>query len=405
MSAAVPRSSDPRCTVLYPVNELIIGGSEQQLLELARGLDKERFRVIVAPLYPDGALTDEFRATPGVEIVELRRAGKCDPSPLARIGRLLRRERVEIVQPFLSPSTVFGLVPALVGRTPVTVLTERCGVRRFRSRGSRLYSRLEAALSHLVDAVVPNSEAGRELALQRGIPASKIHVIHNGINLDRLRPDPERLRAARARLGVPSGGAVVGILATLKPAKDQATFLRAAARIAAVHPEVRFAVVGDGPLRAELEQLAAQLDLIERVTFFGFQRDVASHLVACDVLVSASRDNEGHSNSILEAMALGVPVVATDIGGNRELIEPETTGLLVAVGDSAGLARSVERLLADRALAGRLADRAGELVRSEFSLPRMVAEYEALYDRLLTSKGLAPAGRRTREPLGALGQG
>src|SRR5688500_7416201 len=101
-------------TLLYPVNELKIGGAEQQLLELVRGLDKSRFHPIVAPLYPAGTLGQEFRAVPGAEVVDLARAGKYDPSPLWKLGRLLTSRRVDVVQPFLTPATLFGLLPALM---------------------------------------------------------------------------------------------------------------------------------------------------------------------------------------------------------------------------------------------------------------------------------------------------
>jgi glycosyltransferase involved in cell wall biosynthesis len=384
--------SEPRQTVLYPVNELIIGGSEQQLLELVRGLDKTLFRPVVAPLYPGGALTPEFLAVPGVEVVELRRAGRFDPSPFYTISRLLGRRRVSIVQPFLSPSTVFGLLPALGLHTPVTVLTERCGVRRFRRPGARLYAQIEARLARLVDVVVPNSEAGRDLAIQRGIPAAKVEVIYNGLNLDRLQPDPEAVARIRAQLGVPAEGKVIGILATLKPAKDHVTFLRAAAELSRHRTDLRFAIIGDGPRRAELEQLALSLGLVDRLAFFGFQRDVASYLAACDILACSSRDNEGHSNSILEAMGLGLAVVATDVGGNRELLEHGQTGMLVSIGDSVGLARAIERLVAEPEFARTLAARGRSMVHERFGLDRMIAAYQRLYWRLLNSKGLLRAG-------------
>jgi glycosyltransferase involved in cell wall biosynthesis len=388
-------------TVLYPINELRIGGAEQQLLELVRGLDKQRFRPIVAPLYPGGALTSDFLALPGVELVELRRSGKYDPSPLASIGRLVSQRRVAVVQPFLNPATVFGLLPALAVRVPVTVLTERCGVRRYRRLGTRLYAGLEALLARLVDVVVPNSEAGRELAVRRGIPRSKVEVIYNGLNLERLQPDARLVASLRAKLALPPGGQVVGILATLDPPKDHATFLRAAAQVCQRRDDVRFAVIGDGPLRGELERLATSLGLAERGRFFGFQRDVASYLAACDLLVSSSCDNEGHSNSILEAMGLGLAVVATDVGGNRELLEPGQSGLLVPAGDPAALGAAIERVVADPASARAMAARGQALVRQRFDLQRMVAAYERLYTRLLIQKGrLAPAG-----PAGARSSG
>jgi glycosyltransferase involved in cell wall biosynthesis len=369
--------------VLYSVPSLIIGGAEQQLLELVRGLDKRRFRPIVAPLYPGGPLEPEFAAVPGAELLSLNRHGKYDPSPLWRVARLLRQRNVEIVHPFVSPSTFFVLLPALLLGTPVKVVAERGGARRARPRGARVYEAVERRLARHADVAVANSEAGRGMLLRAGLPRRKTHVVPNGLNPDRLRVDAARVAAIRAELAAPKDGPVVGILATLKPAKGHDVFLRAAARIHARRPEAAFAIVGDGPLRGQLGDLARALGLSERVRFFGFQRQVAEYLAACDVLVSSSRDNEGHSNSILEAMALGVPVVATDIGGSAELVADRRTGLLVPVDDDAALATAVERVLAEPSEAAAMASRARALVASRFGQAQMVARYQGLYEALL----------------------
>lgn len=379
-------------TILYPINELRIGGAEQQLLELVRGLDKRRFRPIVAPLLPDGPLAPEFRAVPGVEVANLHRRGRYDFAPLWRVAALLRAHRVDIVQPFLSPATLFGLLPALLVGTPVKVVTERCGVRRNRHLGYKLYRAIEDTLTRFADAVVANSAAGRDLLLRRGISPVRIRVIYNGISLERLRVAPARVAAVRARLGVPPGGHVVGILASLTPPKGHATFLHAAAICSSLRPALRWAIVGDGPLRTELAALATRLGLAERVVFFGYQRRVADYLAACDLLVSSSRDNEGCSNSILEAMALGVPVVATDIGGNRELVQDRLTGYLVPVGDDLALAGAIEHALDGVAERRAIAARARQMVDTRFGLARMVGEYQALYADLLAAKGRRPAG-------------
>jgi L-malate glycosyltransferase len=387
-------------TILYPVNELKIGGAEQQLLELVRGLDKRRFRPIVAPLYPRGPLDAEFRAVAGAQVVDLERRGKFDATTLVRVGALLRNRGVSVVQPFLSPATFFGLFPAVLLRTPVKVVTERCGVRLVRGAGYRIYRSLEDRLTRFADVVVPNSAAGRDDLLRRGIPADKMRIIYNGINPDRLQIDREQVEAHRARLGVPSGGHVIGVLASITPAKGHDTFLRAAASLAARRPEVRYAVIGDGPLRAPMEALSAELGLAGRVVFFGYQRRVADFLAACDVLVSSSRDNEGCSNAILEAMALGVPVVATDVGGNRELVEDGVTGYLMPAGDEAALAAALEAALAGEASRRAVAARARQMVDARFSVRRMVHDYEVLYESLCAAKRANETPRLRRAAAG-----
>jgi glycosyltransferase involved in cell wall biosynthesis len=387
-------------TILYPVNSLAHAGAEQQLLALVRGLNKDKFHPIVAPLFPDGVIADQFRAVPDVEVIDLNRKGKFDLSPLWKIGKLLRSRQVEIIQPFLTPSTFYGLIPALVVRTPIKIVTERCGVRKVRGAGYKTYRTIEDRLTRFADSVVPNSGAGCDILQERGIAAEKIRVIYNGLDPDRLVVDEEKMWENRAQTGVPEGGKVVGILATLSPAKDHATFLRAASMVAD-NRAIRFAIIGDGPLRGELERQAKELGIADRVTFFGFQRRVADYVAACDLLVSSSRDNEGCSNSILEAMALDVPVVATDVGGNGELVQDGKTGYLIPVGNDVALAAAIERVFNDPARTGRLAATARQMTETRFSLERMVADYEALYMRLLAQRAVGRTGERANRRTGA----
>jgi glycosyltransferase involved in cell wall biosynthesis len=335
---------------------------------------------------------------PGVEVIDLNRRGKYDVAPLWKIATLLRSRRVELIQPFLTPSTFFGLIPALLVSTPVKIVTERCGVRRTRGAGYKTYRTIEDWLTRFADSVVPNSRAGADLLHERGIDQKNVRVIYNGIDRERLVLDPERVAAHGLRLGVPLGGKVVGILATLTPAKDHATFLRAASTVSAGDDSVRYAIIGDGLLRGELEALAASLGLANRVTFFGYQSRVADVLAVCDVIVSSSRDNEGASNSILEAMALDIPVVATNVGGNGELVEDGVTGRLTKVGDDAAIAAAITRAFANPEETARLVKNARQMVDTRFSHEGMVAEYEALYERLLAAKhrASAPIARRTR---------
>ncbi len=278
-------------------------------------------------------------------------------------------------------------------RTPIKIVTERCGVRKVRGAGYKTYRTVEDWLTRFADSVVPNSGAGCDLLQERGIAPEKIRVIYNGLDPERLQVDEAQMWEHRAETGVPTGGKVIGILATLSPAKDHATFLRAAALVGD-NPAYRFAIIGDGPLRGELALQAQELGIADRVTFFGFQQRVADYVAACDLLVSSSRDNEGCSNSILEAMALDVPVIATDIGGNGELVQDGKTGYLIPVGGDVALAAAIRRVFDDPARTGRLAAAARQMTATRFSLDRMVADSEALYLRLLTQRRKSEVGSR-----------
>ena len=377
-----------RANVLLMIDDLCLGGAERQLVELAKGLDKERFRVLVVTLYPGQFLERELEGQEGITLLSLNRKGKFDFGILLPLVRLLRREKVHVIQPFLSPATFFGLAAAVLARVPVEVVTERCGVRRDTKLGENVYRFAEDRLTRFADVAVANSQSGRDFLVSRGIGAEKARVIYNGVNSDRVSTDEAEVAALRASLGIEAAAPVIGIVASLTAPKDYPAFLRSARIVRDCVPSARFLIVGDGPLRWELEETAAQLGLADSMVFAGHQMRVAPFIGAFNVAVLSSCDYEGCSNYLLEAMGLGRPVVATDIGGNRELVRHDETGLLVPPRDPDALAAAVLTLLADRALASRLTDAARARFLSGFSVPIMVRQYEQLYEELLQKKGI-----------------
>jgi glycosyltransferase involved in cell wall biosynthesis len=187
---------------------------------------------------------------------------------------------------------------------------------------------------------------------------------------------------------LPSGGKVVGIVARLHPSKGHATFLKAARLISQAMPQTRFAIVGDGPSRSDLEDLTQELGITSKVTFFGNQREVGSFFSAFDITCLCSTDLEGCSNSILEAMALGKPVVATDVGGNREIVQQDETGLLVPCQNYQALFNTVTQCLNQPDWAQAIGRRAQEVVFTRFSQERMVHEYQSLYEDVIKNRGI-----------------
>lgn len=389
-------SSLERATVVLIIDDLCPGGAERQLVELANGLDKRRFQAIVVTLVPGQPLEEEVRGRDGVKLFSLQRKGKYDFGILAPLVRLLRREGAHVVQPFLTPAMFFALSGALLVRAPVKIMTERCGVRRHMTLGERLYQVAEDRLARFVDAAVANSESGREFLIDRGIQKEKTRVIYNGVNADRVTTNDAEVATARASLGIPEGAPVVGIVASLTPAKDYPTFLRSAALIRETVADAHFVIVGDGALREKLETQTAQFGLADCVHFAGYQMRVAPFIKTFDVALLSSCDYEGCSNFILEAMGLGRPIVATDIGGNRELIENGETGLLVIPKEPHALAEGALALLRSSQFADRLTAKAQARFESEFTVATMVAQYERLYEELLLRKGLTI---RSRHPV------
>jgi glycosyltransferase involved in cell wall biosynthesis len=372
-------------TVMFLIPCLRIGGTEQQLLDLVKGIDKARFQPLVVSLYPGGSLESEIKKVQGAEFISLDRKGKFDFAVAFKVLRLLRRKEVDIIQPFLTPATFFALLPAIADHTAARIVTERGRVPGDAGLGTKLYWAAEDFLTRFADLIVSNSDVGKCGLVERGIEPSRIRVIYNGVNFDRLMPKPDKVIQIRTQMGLPPGGQVVGIVGRLTPVKDHATFLQASVLISKVLPETRFAIVGDGELRGSLESMAKELNIHSRITFFGNQHDVGSYISAFDIACLCSL-REGCSNAILEAMALGKPVVATDVGGNRELVSSRETGILVPPKNPQAMAGSIVACLMQPQWAQEMGLRAQQMVLGRFGQDRMVQEYQTLYEGVIESK-------------------
>jgi glycosyltransferase involved in cell wall biosynthesis len=310
----------------------------------------------------------------------------------------VRRKRIQVVHTYGFYANVFALPAARLAQVPVIVASIR-DIGDHLSPGRR---RLQRLACRLADCVLVNAEAVRQRLLAEGFPAHKVAVIPNGINLEGFSAQQGRETLRRA-LGLPPFGPLVTVVARLNPMKGIEHFLEAAERIAERLPEVRFLVVGDcepapgrTSYRASLEALAARLGLAGRVLFLGFRSDVADLLAASTVSVLPSL-SEGLSNVLLESMAVGVPVVATRVGGNPEAVEHGVTGLLVAPGDPSALAHAVTLLLEHPHLARCYGEAARLRVHDRFSDQRMVRATEDFYLAWLARKRRRDATQELRE--------
>lgn len=386
-----------RLTVLLLVNDLRIGGAERQVVELARGLDKQRFRVIVSTLYSGQPFEGDLEDVPGVELMPLNRRGKFDVSALFKLAGLLKHERVDIIQP-LTPATAFGMLASMIAATPIKIVTERCGLRLETSLGNKAYRFVEDRLTRSANTVVPNSEAGRRYVRSRGIAREKVRVIYNGVAPERVNAGLAERQALRHEYGVLDESWLIGIAASLTPAKDHANFLQAASIVRAEVPGTKFMLVGEGPLRHELVRRAGVLGLDGSVIFAGHQMRVAPFIAAMDIAALSSYDHDGWSNFLLEAMGLGRPIVATNVGGNEELFRSGEAGLIVPPRNPLILAHAILSVMRNPEAAARMQKRSREIFRERFTLPAMVSEYEGLYtDLWLEHEPEAPAAEAQTE--------
>lgn len=310
----------------------------------------------------------------GIPCLLLRRNPGVDLRYILRLARQLRRMRPDILHLHNPTAFFYGALAGRFARVPRIVYTEHG--RDFAS--STRSDVLHRLLGRLIDHAVVVSESSRALLLAEGVPAKRILTIHNGIDAARFLMGEDRW-GMRKRLGLARDQPIVGIVARLDPIKNHAALLRAMARLVRWHPDAVLLVIGDGPLRGELQRQVVDLGLDEHVRFLGNRDDVPELLAALDVMVLCSH-SEGLSLTLLEDSAAGKATVATAVGGNAEIVEHGCSGLLVPLGDDAALADAIHDLLADPERAAALGQAARLRFMREFTVQRMVSRYVALYE-------------------------
>src|ERR1051326_7871777 len=309
--------------IAYVIGELGKGGAEYQLHELLHHLDRRLFAPRVFVLAPGGYWSGAIRAL-GVPVEEIRRRRSADVGRLGRLRTLLRDFAPDVLHTVLWSGNSYGRLAAFGLGIPVVVAAERNAIRR-----PPWQVMTERILDRVTTGYLVNCEAVAAMLAGRGrVAREKIRVIPNGIDLGRLPAFSLDRAAARTAAGRDPRRRLVAQVGRLAPQKDHPTFLRAAALIAAELPDVDFLVVGEGERRAELEALARRLGLGARLRFTGLVHDVPALLREVDVLALTST-HEGFPNVVVEAMAMGAVAVTTDVGGCRELVAHQETGLLV----------------------------------------------------------------------------
>jgi L-malate glycosyltransferase len=372
-----------RPEVFLMTNTLETGGGERQFSVLAEGLGSSTLSIRLGCLRKGGAFADglngirEFR--PGGSLFGLE-------SQRARLAlRLhLKNEGIAVAHSFDFYSNLMLIPAARSAGVPVVMGSHR----QLGDLMSWPRFWAQQLMFQFCDRVVCNSRAGADYLHQRaGLPERKLAVIPNGL------PDAA-FADSKPALPRRPGGMRVGMIARMNDrAKNQAAFLRIAARVAAKHRDVEFVLVGDGPLRLELEQQARALGLGERAIFLGERRDIPAVLAALDVSVLTSV-SESLSNVIMESMAAGVPVVAGRVGGNPELVRDGETGFLLPPEDDDGFALAIGRLLEQAELGVAVGAKAKSEARARFSLKTVCRQYEELYRSALAEKGWSQVARR-----------
>jgi L-malate glycosyltransferase len=368
--------------VAYFAPVLTTGGTQRHLQQVLRLLDRARFTASVYTLRAGGEVEAELRAA-GVTVTSLaigsRLARPRAASVVMRAAAALRAAGVEIVHGYQWRPALVGALVARLARVPLVLASKRS------LTGENLGARLAwRVIARRVDTVMVNAESLRAEGERLGMVA-RWAVVPSGIDVDRFRVGAASADA-KAALGLDPRRPVVGTIGRLEARKGHDHFLIAARAMLAMADGLRpqILLVGDGPLAGRLARQASTLGLSESVRFTGGIADVRTALAAMDVFVLPSRA-EGMSNALLEAMAARRPVVATAVGGTREVLESGRTGVLVPPDDAPALGREVLGLLADPARAARLAAAAERVVEERFGAPAMVTRIQDLYTDRLTA--------------------
>ncbi len=364
-----------RKRILQLIPTLDRAGAEKQLCLLAAGLPRDEFDVHVCALTRGGPLAEDLRRA-GVPLTVIGKRWKLDPRSYWRLRRHVARLRPDLIHGWMFAANTYGFAAARACGVGHFVVGQRC-VDPWKSR---LQLALDCALARRCDAVVVNSAGVRDFYVAHGTPPDRVHVIPNGVAPP--APSTSTRRQLLDELGLPENARLLGLVGRLWPQKRVKDAIWAADLLKVIRDDVHLLIIGDGPQRDRLTRYRDQVCIQGRVHFLGERGDVPRLLPHFDVLWSASA-YEGQSNVILEAMAAGVPVVATDIPGTRELVVPGETGYLVPVGDRAAFAKFTDRLLNDAALAARFSASARQRAAAEFGVERMVALHAALYREIL----------------------
>jgi len=367
------------------------GGTERQVLNLARHMDRGLFDLRFACFSRDGDYLAAFEALQA-PISEFRFNRFYRPRSLRqqlRFAAFLRRQRIQILHSYNFYANVFAVPAARLAGVPVVLASVR-------DRGVYLTpakKRLQRWACGLADQVLVNADAIRDWLLDQGLGEDRITVIKNGIDLSPFQ-EAARSGGIRQEFGIPDSAPVVILLARLDPSKGIEDLIEAASLVVSRRSEVRFLIVGttlksedgvrseDHDYQRTLRHRVETLGLEQRVLFAGHRDDVPDLLAEADISVLPSH-SEGLSNTILESMAAGLPVVVTDVGGNPELVQEGVNGRLVPAKSPPDLAKAIQRLIDNPDERQALGQRASIMAREQYSLPVMVTATQRLYDEQL----------------------
>jgi glycosyltransferase involved in cell wall biosynthesis len=362
--------------ILQIIPTLDRGGAERQFALLAAGLPRDRFDVHVCVLTRDGPLGEALRAAE-IQYTLINKTWKVDPAAFLRLKRHIADLQPDIVHTWLFAANSYGRIAAIQNKVKCLIAGERC----VDSWKSWRELAIDRRLAKRTQCIITNSQAVRDFYERQKVRPALYKVIHNAVEQPVANREQKRAELFQ-KLNLPADSRLLGAVGRLWPQKRVKDLIWAADLLKCVRDDTHLLIVGDGPQRWRLEKFRDQCDIRDRVHFLGERSDAREIIAALDCLWLAS-SFEGQSNVVLEAMAAGVPVVATDIPGMREVVVHEETGFLLPVGDRAKFVQQTRIILEDSSVSERFSLNARQRIAEHFSLERMIDSHAELYESLV----------------------
>jgi len=364
-----------RIKILHLTTDSRIGGTEKNIISLVTRLNRDRYENIVVALLSGGELVERLRGS-GIEVECLGMRNKFDLPAVFKLFRILREKKVDILHTYLFHANILGRIVGRLAKVPIIISSLRVMERR------RYHLWLDRWTNGMVDMETCVCEAVRKYTLEKAkIRPDKLVTIRNGIDREEY-PLSIALDDKRKELDIAPDSLILGTVGRLHEQKGYVYLLKAMPAVLRKYPQAVLLIVGDGHLKGKLNNLCFKLQINKAVKFLGFRKDIKELMALMEVFILPSLW-EGMPNVLLEAMALGKPIVATRVGGAEELIEDGVTGLLVSPFDEGALAEAIINILTRGDKRRELGEMAKEEARRRFPLELMVEETEKLYMRLL----------------------
>ena len=378
-------------SVAFITGQLGLGGAEKQLYLLVKGLVQEGWHVSIITLNPDkGEYWEDPLRDLGIRIHGISTA-LSRSRRLLDVTRILRQESVEIVHSWNMHTNLYAAAGGRLSGTAVRLGSERCN----HHSSHKALGRWGYTLSLCgLDSLVVNSAAAAGFLLGCR-PKLKVRVVANGVEIPEPPATEEGKQRLRLQLGISNSSLVIGAVGSLVPRKNFKALISAVSALGAKPGHTVLVLIGDGPLRAELERQALANFSVDKVVFPGAVPDAAAWYPAFDLLCSSSLDQEGMPNVLMEAGAAGLPVVATAVGGALELVEDGVNGFLVPPENIDSMVQKLEKLLRDPDARRRMGQAGREKMRREFGVSAMVSRMMQVYEEILSCRGLESATFRT----------